>query len=230
MTDPSKSDICTSQTSAGHCEPGSTGDIVCRNKLHQDAHRTQCFNKDSSNAASDSSNSACHCSPGYKAEKARAKKGTEDGTCIDVNECVEKPHLCAHKSRSADRYACHNVPGSYSCIDNIADECEPEKNYGGCWNEPQADGESLSACKDNLKEYQQKAAQYTGAEADWQKSAPPLHTCDCAVVKGCYTGPGSICTKKCDDAHCNSSTSQCVKSNTSGALSALCCCSLSCSV
>lgn len=228
MLNPDSEPLCGSEVAAGHCEPGSKADILCRNQVHKDDHKTQCFNKDanSKNTTSDTSNSGCDCSSGYKAEKGPAKKGTEVGACVDVNECAETPNICASKSKSDKRHACLNVPGLYSCLDNVLDECDPKSNYGGCWNEAQAAGASLNACKDNLEEYQLKAAQYTGAEGDWKaKAAPPLHTCDCAVVEGCYTGSGDTCTKKCDDAHCNSSTSQCVKSDAAGAHSTLCCCS-----
>ncbi|XP_050026342.1 uncharacterized protein [Dermacentor andersoni] len=81
----------------------------------------------------------CHCKPGFK-------RGYDERTCIDVNECEEETHACHH--------SCINTWGSYQCICKKGfrlaedqktcvdvDECEMWKGRGSlcigtCINEP----------------------------------------------------------------------------------------------
>ncbi|XP_037577545.1 fibulin-1-like isoform X5 [Dermacentor silvarum] len=81
----------------------------------------------------------CHCKPGFK-------RGYDERTCIDVNECEAESHACQH--------SCINTWGSYQCICKKGfrlaedqrmcvdvDECEMWKGRGSlcigtCVNEP----------------------------------------------------------------------------------------------
>jgi hypothetical protein len=104
-------------------------------------------------------------------------------------------------SKGSRAVTMHDESFMHRCEESIPNECDLEHGFGSCWLlapdlAPESD-RGLTACVDNLAEYQRAAA--AGAST----SDVPLSVCSCEALPGCWVGDGrGGCQQACDESAC----------------------------
>ena len=144
------------------CEEGAEGFMECA--ANSDSGKTRCINTFSSYY--------CDCGEGWT---SRSSNG--DSVCMDLNECLYLSMEDLGPGCTCERCACHNKKGSYSCENEIANQCETNNP---CWSAV-VEGEEYTACVDLIQEYQDLAKE---GRAD---ASTPTYKCECPP---CFTDDG----------------------------------------